>query len=972
MQANSFTGGVPGESSALAVGGESPPAVRLTELLEIQRDLAIELLWTTDLQQCLETLLTAALRLPGFDCGGTYLCDEVAGGVRLTSHRGLSDAFIQRVSWHPAGSRQEQMVQAGNLVYALSKELPPELAAILANEGLEAIAVLPLRANGRVVAALNVSSHRYPEIHPESRVALESIVALAEGTIELIEERKARQTAKRQLQLAVAGADLGTWAVDLDNLTLQVSERFRELHGLRPDEPATRDNIRATIHPADLGVLMAEIKRAMSGNPSFSIEYRTVDGKRWIASTGRVYADSGRQFFGVVRDITQTKETEHELRRARDQLEVHVAQRTAELATAMAALQDSASHLEMALNASQAGTWEHDMVAGTVHWDQRSRRMFGVPDDIELFHERIMNDRIHPMDRERLENRIAEFVAAGEETAWNQEFRISHPLLGERWILGLGQVELDANGLPCRMKGLNLDITDRKRIEQELGQSEAKYRALHQSMREAFVRTDLTGLILESNQAYRDLLGYTAEELSTKTYIELTPQRWHAFENQIIHEQVLQRDYSEVYEKEYICKNGAIVPVELRTFLIRDVAGQPHSFWAIVRDVTNRKATEAITRQWQQTLEQRLGERAQQLQQSEARFRQLAEATFEGIVISEGGIVLDGNPQLASMFGYELSEMIGRSMLDFVVPESRPEFTRRLLSQTEDAYEWTCLRKDGSEFPVVANPRLRWWQDRLVRITALRDLTESRRVAAAIHAQKAELEQAQRLALISEISAGIIHQISQPISTASAYVSVVLGNHKMCEQQSCQSLDVLNEIQEELTRVREIVIHLRALSDPEQPTRVRLDFNAMMTEILPLLQREASHRQIRLEIALAPVPLPLRADAVQLKQVVLNLTRNAFDACDNCPPSRRAVSIATRAIPSQGVELTVRDAGTGIDPADEHRLFSLFFTTKQEGRGIGLRLCRTIIQAHDGSIEAANNPSGIGAIFRVLLPADND
>lgn len=826
-------------------GSDLPPPGRLTELLEIQRDLAFELLRGNDLETCLEMLLTAALRLPGFDCGGIYLCDEATGGLRLISHRGLSEDFVRQVSWHPAESRQNRLIQAGALVYALRDELPPEVAANLAREGLEAIAVLPLRARGQVVAALNVSSHCYPQINPESRIALESIFALAEGSIQ----------------------------------TMQA------------------------------------------------------------------------------------------LREAREQLEARVAARTAELAAANAALQVNTARLVMALDASAAGMWELDLVTGSLEWDLRSRRMFGVADNLVISHEQVMSERIHPADRERLRCQIAAVTASDTDNDWNHEFRILHPTLGERWILGLGQVDRDAAGQPYRMKGLNLDITDRKWTEQALRQSEEKYRTLHQTMRDAFVRTDMAGRILESNQTYQDLLGYTSEELSRLTYMDLTPARWHAAESRLVEAQILQHDYSEIYEKEYQRKDGTILPVELRTFLIRDAAGKPTSMWAIVRDVTERKATEEITRQWQQTLERRLGERAQQLLQSEARFRQLAEATFEGIVISEEGVILDGNPQLAAMFGYELPEMIGRSLLDFAIPESRAAFVELLRDNTQQPYEWTGLRQDGSQFPLAANPRIRNWQGRTIRITALRDLTESKRAAAKAHAQQTELEQAQRLALISEISAGIIHQLSQPITAIGTNLAVALAQSGTCERQSCQSLDILGEMQAEISRMREIVIHLRALANPEQPSRLPLDFNSVIGAVLPLLQREASNRQIRLETALAPIPLPLLADAVQLKQVILNLTRNAFDACAACPPPRRVVALATRAIPKQGIELTVRDAGSGIAPADESRLFTLFFTTKQEGRGIGLRLCRTIIHAHDGSIEAANNPDGIGAVFRVLLPA---
>jgi signal transduction histidine kinase len=112
----------------------------------------------------------------------------------------------------------------------------------------------------------------------------------------------------------------------------------------------------------------------------------------------------------------------------------------------------------------------------------------------------------------------------------------------------------------------------------------------------------------------------------------------------------------------------------------------------------------------------------------------------------------------------------------------------------------------------------------------------------------------------------------------------------------------------------------------------------------------------------------LLADRVLLNQVILNLTRNAFNACAHCPPDQRRVVITTSATPGKVVELSVRDTGTGLAPEIIDYLFAPFFTTAA-GMGIGLRLSRTIVENHGGSIEAGNNADGIGATFRLLLPS---
>jgi len=136
------------------------------------------------------------------------------------------------------------------------------------------------------------------------------------------------------------------------------------------------------------------------------------------------------------------------------------------------------------------------------------------------------------------------------------------------------------------------DIAERKQAENALRQSEAKYRRLHESMMDGFVRTDPEGHVQEFNRVYLEMVGYTENKLRSLTYQDLTPERWHSMEEAILRDQVLVRDYSDIYEKEYYRADGSIFPVELRTYLVRDERGQPEGYWAIVRDITERKRTD--------------------------------------------------------------------------------------------------------------------------------------------------------------------------------------------------------------------------------------------------------------------------------------------------------------------------------------------------------------------------------------------
>jgi PAS domain S-box-containing protein len=130
---------------------------------------------------------------------------------------------------------------------------------------------------------------------------------------------------------------------------------------------------------------------------------------------------------------------------------------------------------------------------------------------------------------------------------------------------------------------------EKQEVEAALRRSEAKYRRLHESMSDAFAIVDMQGRLVEWNHAYRKLLGYSDEELRQMTYMDLTPRRWHAMEAKIVKEQVIALGHCDVYEKEYCRKDGSVIPIELRTYLLRDDAGQPSGMWAIVRDICDRK-----------------------------------------------------------------------------------------------------------------------------------------------------------------------------------------------------------------------------------------------------------------------------------------------------------------------------------------------------------------------------------------------
>jgi two-component system cell cycle sensor histidine kinase/response regulator CckA len=237
-------------------------------------------------------------------------------------------------------------------------------------------------------------------------------------------------------------------------------------------------------------------------------------------------------------------------------------------------------------------------------------------------------DLIHPDDQGRHE----ESIRRSAEALQPQREELRCIVNGEvRWYECIARPEMQING-DILWDGIMLEISERKRAEEALRESEAKYRRLHETMMDAFVRIDMAGNIREANRAYQVLLGYSEGELLQKTYENLTPEKWHALEAGIIAEEVLVNGHSRVYEKEYRRKDGTIFPVELRTFLLRDDIGQPIGMWAIVHDITERKRVE------------------EEKARLESQLRQAQK--MESVGRLAGGVAHDFNNMLSVILGY--------------------------------------------------------------------------------------------------------------------------------------------------------------------------------------------------------------------------------------------------------------------------------------------------------------------------------
>jgi C4-dicarboxylate-specific signal transduction histidine kinase len=231
-----------------------------------------------------------------------------------------------------------------------------------------------------------------------------------------------------------------------------------------------------------------------------------------------------------------------------------------------------------------------------------------------------------------------------------------------------------------------------------------------------------------------------------------------------------------------------------------------------------------------------------------------------------------------------------------------------------------------------------------------------------------DLAHAARLSTLGGMAAGLAHEINQPLSAIVSYASGSARRIRGGDVDPAALLEVVESIADEAVRAGEILRRIREFVHNAEAARARADLNALVREALHFAEVEAHELGVTLRLALAEETLDVEVDAIQLEQVILNLVRNGFEAMDESDGAPRELSIETSARAGGGVELIVRDTGSGLAPGSANRLFEPFFTTKQDGLGLGLPISRSIVEMYGGQLWASpNTPRGVA--FHVVLPA---
>jgi PAS domain S-box-containing protein len=503
-----------------------------------------------------------------------------------------------------------------------------------------------------------------------------------------------------------------------------------------------------------------------------------------------------------------------------------------------------------------------------------------------------------------------------------------------------------------------LDLTERKRAEEALRESEAKFRDYAESASDWYWETDPDHKFTRVTDYERRLalglaptsrIGLARWEFAMD--VESEPEKWELHRSMLEARQPF-RDF--VYRAAR--RGGSLIYYKINGKPVFDANGEFAGYRGTGTDVT------AIAR-------------AQEVLRESERSLRLAIDGIAGLVavLTPNGELETANRQLFEYFGRSLEELKNWGTNDTVHPEDLRRILelvkRGIASEIPFNFELRVRRFDGE---------YRWFENRHVPILddsgriarwylLLTDIEDRTRALARLEQMQADFAHMNRVSVMGELVASLSHEITQPIASARIYARAAQNFLGMQPPELGEVRKTLDHIVGNTGRAGDIIERIRDQIRKAPPRKERFDLNAAIEEVIGLGRSAIINNRVWVQTRLSEGLGPVHGDRVQLQQVVLNLLLNALEAMGSIEAAPRELLISTRQ-DDTGVLVAVRDSGPGIPPEHIERVFNSFYTTKPSGTGMGLSICRSIIDAHGGRLWAeANEPRG--AIFQFTLPA---
>jgi PAS domain S-box-containing protein len=499
----------------------------------------------------------------------------------------------------------------------------------------------------------------------------------------------------------------------------------------------------------------------------------------------------------------------------------------------------------------------------------------------------------------------------------------------------------------------------------DLAEREARIRRLVEANIIGIFISGLKGRILEANDAFLRVIGYGRDDLVSGRirWTDLTPPEWRERDKRALAE-LSSNTIAQPYEKEFFRKDGSRVPVLIGGALFEEGGNEGVAF---VLDLTERKRAEEALRQT-----------AQALSSSEAYLAEAQRLSHTGTWAFNETRTLYWSEESYRIWGFDpLQGLPSReAMWQRVHPDDRDwvrqEAQDARRQKRDYAVEHRIALPDGTvryiEAAVHFAPSAD--EERFEVVGTHVDVTERKRAQQErerLRLLEADLAHMNRVSMMGELAASLAHEITQPIASARNNARAALNFLDQRPPDLGEVSEALGCVVGDADRAGDIIDRIREHIKKAPARKERFDLNAAINEVIVLARSTVAENGLSVQTRLADGLFPMQGDCVQVQQVVLNLVLNAVEATGSVEVGARELVISTEQTKTGGALVAVRDSGPGIDPEHLERVFEAFYTTKRSGTGMGLSICRSIINAHGGRLWAEPNQPR-GAVFQFTLP----
>jgi PAS domain S-box-containing protein len=667
------------------------------------------------------------------------------------------------------------------------------------------------------------------------------------------------------------------------------------------------------------------------------------DGSRlWVRENAKAMRRADGKLIVLVacEDVTERKQTEN-------------------------ALRQSQAYLAHAQQLSHTGSFGWRVATGEVIWTAETFRIFGYDPAIQTTLELVI-ERTHPEDRAAVQRTVDQ--AARDRKDFEHEYRLLMPDGSVKHLHALARATINASG-GLEFVGAVTDVTAAKQAEQRLRRSEAYLEEAQHLSHTGSWSWDVRrrDFVYRSAEVFR-LFGFDPEQGASADEIQSRiPAEDLQMLGEVVRQAVRARQGHFEFDFRIVLPDGATRRIHSIAHPVLDSDGEVGEIVGTHMDVTEQYAAR-----------ERLEKAFLALRESEQRFRDYAETASDWLWETGPDHRVTHLSEHTSTAGIPASAVTGVLRWEIASDfESEPEKWRQhratleahlpfrdLVYRTENRMRSSVYVRTSGKPVFDTDGGFLGYRGVSTDITASIRADQAEQ---ALREAQAELAHVTRVTTLGELTASIAHEINQPLAA-------VIANAEACLSwldRDPADLDAARRsvewIVEDGNRASEVIRHVRALAKKTDIEKAPLDINDVASDAMALMQRELSSHRVVLKLELASGLPRIFGDRIQLQQVIINLVINAVEAMESIADRPRELTVRSGRHDVDRVFLTVADSGVGIPDAEAERLFTPFFTTKSSGMGMGLSICRSIVEAHEGRLSASRH-EGNGATFQFVLP----